>query len=136
MFLNYLYLLFYYNRAEKFSKSPIKPKAVPAITKIAVIKRFSLRFLFTLYNIRRPTPAPEKRPESIVPTVIIPSTHRFVRVTDTAQFGIRPMTDAITWLIIGLSYMILEIFSLPTNKISAFIVKVIMRINPPIVRVW
>ena len=88
-------MTFQINSDKKGMKSAKSPKANPQNTRSRRIRRFCFIFLFTRRSTRMPTPEPEKSPESIVPTVMIPSEARVARVTDAAQLGIRPNTEAI-----------------------------------------
>ena len=93
---------------------PINSNIIPAITpilyKIPTILKFSFNPLLILNNTANPTPAPVNSPAIKLDTDITFSKYMFVKITDAAQFGIRPINPAIIGPIIGLFNNIFAIF--------------------------
>ena len=75
--------------------SPISSNIIPEIAPIKytikTIFIFSFMFLFVLNNTASPTPAPVSKPDIMLAADITFSRYIFVKITDAAQFGIRPI---------------------------------------------
>lgn len=122
-----------------YSVIPIKSIIIPEITPIVynkvIIPIFSLILLFVLNNTASPTPAPVNKPDIILPSEITFSKYIFVIITDAAQFGINPISDAIIGPITCLFNIQLAIVSSPTKCTTVFIINVIIIINNNILNV-
>ena len=79
--------------------TPVSSRIRPAITAItyntAIIFIFSFLSGFTLNNTTSPIPAPVQSPAITEEKEIAPLRYSCVRITDAAQFGIRPIKAAI-----------------------------------------
>ena len=114
--VNYLLTVFYYFF---YIVNPIKSITIPEITPIAYNKTtipiFSFILLFVLNNTASPTPAPVNNPDIILPSEITFSKYIFVIITDAAQFGIKPINEAIIGPTTGLFSIQPAIVSSPTK---------------------
>ena len=70
-------------------------------------------FLFTLNNTNIPIPDPTSNPPITDPNEITSSKYNCVKITEPAQFGINPISPAITGPITGLLSIKLDKFSSP-----------------------
>ena len=118
-----------------FIACKIIPDIVPIKYNNPTIFTFSFQFLFVLNNIASPTPAPVNNPAIILPTEITFSKYKFVKITDAAQFGIRPIKAAIAGPIIDLFKIQLAIVSSPTKCTIVLIKNEIIIINKNMLRV-
>ena len=108
--------------------TPVSSRIRPAITAItyntAIIFIFSFLSGFTLNNTTSPIPAPVQSPAITEEKEIAPLRYSCVRITDAAQFGIRPIKAAIAgWNTVSPS-IIAEILSIPSMSIHRFKINV------------
>ena len=86
-------------------------------------------FLFVLNNTASPTPAPVSNPDIMLAADITFSRYIFVKITDAAQFGIRPIRLATIGPKIFWFNSKLAIFSSPIKYTAVFMMNVIIIIN-------
>ena len=84
-------------------------------------------FLFILNSISNPAPDPTNRPAINDPKFIIPDRYNSVIITEEAQFGIKPINDAITGSKIELSDI--KFFNVSSPKIVTIILIIRVKIN-------
>lgn len=78
------------------ASSSTMPERIPTTVSTANIFKFSPLCRFTLNRTTRPTPAPVHSPAITDANDMAPFRYSCVSMTDAAQFGIRPMTAAMT----------------------------------------
>lgn len=120
--------------------TPVSSRIRPAITAItyntAIIFIFSFLSGFTLNNTTSPIPAPVQSPAITEEKEIAPLRYSCVRITDAAQFGIRPIKAAIAgWNTVSPS-IIAEILSIPSMSIHRFKINVNTNRYKKIFPVW
>ena len=112
------------------------PKMTPERYTMDNIKRFCFVFLFVLNRRRIPTPEPARRPERTTPRGARPERYTSVRITDEAQFGMRPISAEAKYEKIDFSPRKLARVSEPITKIKIFIMRFAIKIKSEVFSVW